>query len=504
IDQPAFGIKEKYLRHSSNFTNEIDSYKTFIRKSVLLLRPHLSIDAVNVEIEKIIDFETKLVKATTRKGKNPKMDNKPTSLTNLEKRQKIKWIQFFETLFQEAEEKFTGSEPVFMRDYDYFDSLNDILKQTEKRQEKNVEMRNNIIEFQRVQIALKHVPSAFEECYSNTLNEFKIAFGFQYIQDHYDSRMTKEVEKLIHFLKLSMTLSIQSNGWMDNGAKLSAQKKLNEMTAQIAKPSWLKTESDVNKFYAKLGSITGENYCANFIQLNKWKRSEMYHQLHNTCEKAVWHWELISAKAMYNINENQITFPAGILQPPFYLIDGLASMNFGTLGNIVSHEIIHGFDDISSIMETDGDFDDWSRRKTYEQFSSKTQCFINQYSNYEDDFNKNIDGSLTLKENIADNGGLRRAFMAYKLYKIMNQGKVSLRLPFQMQKFNDEQLFFISFGNSWCAKTRFSSGEFSEDKKHSSTRWRVIGSLSNFNEFSRVFSCRKNSEMNPSHKCTLW
>ncbi|RWS00865.1 neprilysin-11-like protein, partial [Dinothrombium tinctorium] len=464
IDQPQLSISPDVLRDPVANERKLESLRTFIKKSAHLLESNLSDETLKNEVEEMIEFEAKLVKAIPQR--QPQMNFDSILLKDLEERQKIKWNLIFKIAFGDANSKFNGSDPVFLRDNGYFDSLHDIIRSANKRVIANYigwhlvqalstyatkEFRDIVIEFQRIQVNLKNV-SLYDECFDDILKVFNVVLGYSFLQD-YDHRMTSETKNLIKLIKSSMSLAFQSNDWMDNESKISAQSRLNQMSAQIAKPVWVPNENDVDKFYSKLSEISPDNYCGNFIQSNEWKRNIMFSEFYDPDIR--WKWDFIKPKATYNYNDNRLTFSPGILQPPFYFIDGLESTNFGVLGTIVAHEITHGFDDADKFLNSTFDTDTPGMEQTRKFFSSKENCFIKQYSNYKDPIkNISVNGDMTLKENIADNVGLNQAFMTYKLYKAMNEEKRVLTLPYQMQKFTDEQLFFISFGNHLCGKTR--------------------------------------------------
>lgn len=199
---------------------------------------------------------------------------------------------------------------------------------------------------------------------------------------------------------------------------------------------------------------------------------------------------------------SQTEFPAAILQDRFFSVDRPRYMNYGAIGQVIGHEITHGFDDRGRQFDLDGNLADWWDPKTQTQFLEKAQCIIDQYGNFTDlETDLNLNGINTQGENIADNGGLREAYIAYNNWVKQNQPEGIL----PGLKYNQRQLFWISAAQTWCAVSR---GEYNKNKiitgMHSPNEFRVNGVVSNMNEFAFDFNCPEQTKMNPEHKCQVW
>lgn len=252
--------------------------------------------------------------------------------------------------------------------------------------------------------------------------------------------------------------------------------------------------------------ITDEDLILNIKKLNKFNFAKQISLLGKYNNRSSWfiHEKTsgIIVNAAYNSLLNYIVFPAGIQQIPFYDLNRPWYLNFGAIGSIIGHEITHGFDDKGSQRDMYGKIFDWWTVDTKRRFQEKTQCFVDQYNNYKIyQINETVNGKRTLGENIADNGGLRQAYQAYQNWK-KKYGKEKLLpgLPF-----DSSQLFFLSFGNMWCYKYSPAILKYRNlDDVHATAKYRVIGSLSNMEEFAQSFNCKKNSPMNPEKKCVIW
>ncbi|XP_060581147.1 neprilysin-2-like [Ruditapes philippinarum] len=178
-------------------------------------------------------------------------------------------------------------------------------------------------------------------------------------------------------------------------------------------------------------------------------------------------------------------------------------MNYGGIGSVIGHELTHGFDDQGRQFDKDGNLRQWWDDSVIEKFKEKSQCLIDQYSKfYEPVSGLNVNGINTQGENIADNGGVKQSYMAYRKW-VEQRGSEEPTLP--GLNFTNNQLFFINWAQVWCDNTRKQSFiNLITTGVHSPERFRVIGSLQNFQNFADEFGCRKNSVMNPETKCSVW
>lgn len=196
-------------------------------------------------------------------------------------------------------------------------------------------------------------------------------------------------------------------------------------------------------------------------------------------------------------------FPAGILQPPFFSKGQAKSLNYGGIGMVIGHEITHGFDDSGRNYDKDGDLKDWWTPDSTQRFLELSKCIVNQYGNFSWDLANglNLNGNNTLGENIADNGGIRQAYQAYRNY-VKEHGEEP---PLPGIDLSHDQLFFLNFAQVWCGTHRPEQAVNSiKVDVHSPGKFRVLGSLQNFPEFAKAFSCNKSSYMVPDNICRVW
>ncbi|XP_023229774.1 endothelin-converting enzyme 1-like [Centruroides sculpturatus] len=203
----------------------------------------------------------------------------------------------------------------------------------------------------------------------------------------------------------------------------------------------------------------------------------------------------LTVNAAYDQNQNSITVPLGILQIPFYNRKLPKYLNYAAIGAIIGHEMTHGFDTKGRERNAEGININWWSNKSREEFTKRTQCFIEQYNSY------GINGIQTLAENIADNGGIK---LAYSAYKKLNDNQEPLKVLPNFQTYTSDQLFFLSYGSMWCTQYNQIGWNLINKLDHSPSIYRVMGSLSNMKEFSEAFKCKKNDKMNSRKKCSIW
>lgn len=198
----------------------------------------------------------------------------------------------------------------------------------------------------------------------------------------------------------------------------------------------------------------------------------------------------------YSLQNNLIFVPAGVIQGLYWAVDRPNYVNYAILGFIVGHEITHAFDGNGRMFDDEGQPNDWWQPLTHERFLLKTKCLVHQYGNlYIPGTEINVNGVLTLGENVADSGGVKDAYRAYSKWAENNGPEV----PLPGFEHDVKQLFWISYANNWCSKF-----EVKETKFHSPYKYRTNIVLSNSPEFSRDFDCPAGSPMNPTDKCKIW
>ena len=206
-----------------------------------------------------------------------------------------------------------------------------------------------------------------------------------------------------------------------------------------------------------------------------------------------------TVNAYYSPPFNDINFPAGILQPPFYDYSKDAAVNFGGIGVVIGHEMTHGFDDQGSKYDGKGNVVEWQTAADRKAFSERTDCEVKEYGSFEAVPGLKLNGQLTLGENTADNGGLRLAYMA------LMDTLAKEAPPPEIDGYTPAQRFFLAFGQVWCSNVREQAARnYVLTDPHSPGNWRVNGAVQNFDQFGKAFGCKKGAPMYPETSCRVW
>jgi len=214
-----------------------------------------------------------------------------------------------------------------------------------------------------------------------------------------------------------------------------------------------------------------------------------------------------TVNAYYSPTFNDINFPAGVLQPPFFDFKTDPAVNYGGIGVVIGHEMTHGFDDQGAQFDGKGNLRQWQTDADLKAFHERTECVADEYSGFEaapaegNSPAVNLNGHLTLGENTADNGGLRIAYMAL-LDALQEQGKT---IDEKIGGYTEAQRYFIGFAQVWCQNSHDAyNRQAALSDPHSPGKWRVNGTVQNFDEFGKAFSCKKGQPMYPQNSCRVW
>ncbi|KAG0021087.1 hypothetical protein BGZ81_009102 [Podila clonocystis] len=337
--------------------------------------------------------------------------------------------------------------------------------------------------------------------------------GHYFVQEAFKNNSRESFTSIIESLRSNYAKALPALDWFDNTTRDAAQKKLNAIVEIVgwstALPDVASSKS-LEEFY-KNYTIAPNDFFANALQGSIFLNEHMFLWL----DKPVNRGSLLGApqtvNAFYSPFTNQILFPAGMLQDPYYHVDNPDYVNMGIMGSIAAHEFTHGFDSQGRSYDELGRLRNWWTNTTEKVFSEKGQCFVNQYGNFtvEGPGGKplNLNGLLTLNENIADNGGLKRSFRTWQdRFKSDPNGQKyrNSKLP-GLETYTPEQLFFISFGRLWCQKeTPELLQQTVLGDTHAPPEWRINGPVQNLPDFADVFKCKAGTPMNPVKRCDLW
>jgi putative endopeptidase len=310
------------------------------------------------------------------------------------------------------------------------------------------------------------------------------ALGKLYVGFYFPPEAKARALELVNNLKEALADRIKTLDWMDEPTKQQALKKLAAFTVKIGYPDkWLD--------YSLLRIDRGP-YVLNAMRAAKFEATRDLNKIGKPVDRTDWGMTPPTVNAYYNPNMNEIVFPAGILQPPFFYANADDAVNYGAIGAVIGHEMTHGFDDQGRQYDAVGNLRDWWTPRSAAKFKERSQAIVKQFDEYEPLPGLHVNGELTQGENIADIGGVKLAYAA--LQKALDKNPQAREQ--KIDGFTPEQRFFLSFAAIWRQKSR------DEDTKlrlntdpHSPARYRVDGPLSNLSEFQKAFNIPDGSAM---------
>jgi predicted metalloendopeptidase len=327
----------------------------------------------------------------------------------------------------------------------------------------------------------KQIKQRWKRVVTSTDGAVGEALGKLYVADNFPPEAKARALELVNNLKEALADRIKTLEWMDEPTKQEALKKLAAFTVKIGYP-------DKWRDYSLLKIDRGP-FVLNAIRADKFENDRELNKIGKPVDRTEWGMTPPTVNAYYNPNMNEIVFPAGILQPPFFYAKADDAINYGGIGAVIGHEMTHGFDDQGRQFDAAGNLRDWWSPESAAKFKERSQAIVTQYSEYEPLPGLHVNGELTQGENIADLGGVK---LAYAALQKAQAGKPQPKID----GYTPEQRFFLSYAQIWRSKQR------DEDLKlrlntdpHSPAHYRVDGPLSNLAEFAKAFNLPDNSPM---------
>ena len=338
----------------------------------------------------------------------------------------------------------------------------------------------------------KQIKPRWKRVVTSTDGAIGEALGKLYVADNFPPEAKARALELVNNLKEALADRIKTLEWMDEPTKQEALKKLAAFTVKIGYP-------DKWRDYSLLKIDRGP-FVLNAIRADNFESNRELNKIGKPVDRTEWGMTPPTVNAYYNPNMNEIVFPAGILQPPFFYAKADDAMNYGGIGAVIGHEMTHGFDDQGRQFDATGNLRDWWSPESAAKFKERSQAIVTQYSEYEPLPGLHVNGELTQGENIADLGGVK---LAYAALQKAQAGKPQPKID----GYTPEQRFFLSFAQIWRSKQR------DEDLKlrlntdpHSPAHYRTNGPLSNLPEFAKAFNLPDNSPMirPPDKRVNIW
>ncbi|XP_026491729.2 neprilysin-4-like [Vanessa tameamea] len=527
VEQVSPGFSDRYLRQPEQFAHELEQYHKYIKSVVAIADPE--VDAQKFA-DDIIEFSKKLAMSMTpvevrRSGTHLFHE---VSVSQLVKGasggppswKQHDWQKYIDLVFSNTSIVLDQNQDrVTVMDLPYLHKLSALLADTDPVTiEKFLwwsvfstvapmtkgAFRDLGFEFSKAVFGLQQRTPRWKSCTANVNANFGVALSYLYVKKHFDQASRQKATEMIEDVREAFSRAAARVAWMDAGTRRTTLRKLAAIRTFVGFPAWLLAPARLDDHYRHVEVVEGDLF-ESYLKLTWAMVKKSLETLREKPDRDRWVATATTVNAFYSATLNSVTFPAGILQPPFYG-NGIEAINYGSIGAIMGHEITHGFDDQGRRYDEHGNLAQWWSAGTLEHYHARVRCIVDQYSNYSLPQlpGYKVHGFNTQGENIADNGGLRAALSAYALLAARAPAHSRAALP-GLPALRTDQLFFLGFAQIWCGNT--TTGALKSkmvEGVHSPNKIRVIGTLSNSKEFSEAWQCPVGSPMNPEHKCVLW
>lgn len=492
IWQGGLGLPDRdyYLKEDDRSSEIRERYVQHIEKMFDLAGEEESEKAANT----VMTFETRLANASNTKleNRNPNLTYNKFTTTELgEKARGFDWKLYFEELEAGDPKVADVAQPKFIAEV--------------ARMVKDVSLANwkvylkwNLLRSTASYLSSAFVDEQFEfngkflngqkvnkprwkRVQSTTSGALGEAIGQLYVEKYFPPEAKEKAKSIVEALKVSMGERIKEVEWMSEKTKEEALKKLAGFGVKIGYPDKWIDYSDLE--------VSSDSYIKNIFASNYFDHKETLSKINKPVQEWEWGMNPQTVNAYYNPTRNEIVFPAAILQFPFYNVNVDDAINYGAMGCVIGHEITHGFDDQGRQYDAEGNIRDWWTDEDSERFKERTQKLVEQFNEYEPLEGLNINGELTLGENIADLGGLVVSYNAFKKTEQFKKGEL-------IDGFTPTQRFYLSWAQVWKTNIRDEALETRiKTDPHSPGKYRVLGPLSNISDFYEAFGVKEGDGM---------
>jgi putative endopeptidase len=336
----------------------------------------------------------------------------------------------------------------------------------------------------------KEMPARWKRCVNQVDSQLGDALGRKFVEQTLGAEGTRRTQQMIAAIEKAMARDLESLTWMTPKTKEQAMVKLRAVLNKIGtKEHWID--------YSRVKIGRDDEY-GNAARTSQFELERQLSKIGKPVDKTDWQMSPPTVNAYYDPQENDINFPAGILQPPFYDNKMDDAVNYGAIGAVIGHELTHAFDDQGRQYDAAGNLRDWWTEQDAKAFEQRSQCLVDEYSGFTAVDDMKLNGKLTLGENTADNGGVRLAYMALL-------DTLAGKHPAKRDGFTAEQRLFLGFAQVWCEnRTDETARLHAQTDPHSPGEFRVNGVVSNMPEFQKAFSCKVGQPMVRNPACRVW
>lgn len=437
----------------------------------------------------------------------------------------IDWLGYLRTIFSAVNISIELDEPVVVLAPEFFVKLGQLLNRTSSRVVVNYLFWNTQLDpfdyftsHEEKEFVLHDHDRVISQSIDDRLSvtyQWYVCVAFveyhlgmaasrMYLDAHFKKENKATVGQIVGEIKEAFVELIDETVWVDDASKELLKEKLNLMEGKIAYPDEIFDDAKLNEMYEDI-VVLPKNFTETVASVLGITSKKPFVKLRQPVNRAAWQALPIIVNAFYVSLRNEIIIPSSVIQTPFYRdLNFSRALNFGGIGFVVGHEVTHGFGDVGRQYDKGGNLTVWWPQQMTNRFNELAQCMVEQYNTYTISKSETpIDGLLTLGENIADNGGLRQSFRAYRRW-VTKQGREEELLP--GLGLSGDQLFFLQFAQVMCSRVGFE--DYGQPSKpinvHCPSETRVLGTLSNSYDFAKAYGCKVGSRMNPARKCTIW
>ncbi|XP_052285288.1 membrane metallo-endopeptidase-like 1 [Dreissena polymorpha] len=502
VDQPGLGMpsRDYYLKERN--ATDLMAYQTMLEEIAVALGADQG--RASLAAKQVVDLEIDLANTTEPKEDRRDPDQRYNKMTinNLAtKFPGVAWQRLITDILNHVGIMIDGNEPVIAVAPPFLAKFGDILNRHTTETLVNYVVWQSVVgkttflpqrfkeidlKYSKVIYGTASVPARWQTCVSTVTGAMPEVVGRLFVETAFKEDAKRDVLDLVNNLREAFKEMIDHLDWMSYTTKQIAKEKFGGFVSYVTVD-----DNDPLKTFVSFGEAS---VIRELLKLRK------------DYDKAEWRLSPAEVNAYYLPADNCITFPAAILQPPFYSHDQPAYLNYGGIGYVIGHEITHGFDDQGRKYDKEGHLKSWWSADEGKKFVERAQCIIDQYNGYvvPGTGNMTINGINTLGENIADNGGIKESFNAYRKWvKSVRGGKEEHKLP--GLPYTPNQLYFLNAAQIWCGSSRDQrKAELILTDTHSLSEYRVYGPMQNYDEFSKAWNCPAGSFMNSRRKCAVW
>jgi putative endopeptidase len=500
IDSGGLGLPDRDYYVVDKFKSKLDAYKLHVGKMLALVASAGGGSKGSADDVLVIETELAKVTKTGVERRDVPASYNPTDIKGLGKAvSSIDWKAYFKAIDVTPSAKINVGTPKYLAAIDglrkrftpaqwssYFTYH---LAQSAAPALPKV-FDDEAFELEKLTSGVEKQPDRFKRCIDATTRGLGELLGKQYADKYFPPSSKATATTLVEAIFSSMHDDLQALDWMSEQTRPIAIGKLAKIVKMIGYPEKWKTYEF---------AVKRDDYAGNVLRATAFETHRQRAKAGKPYDRSEWQMNSFTVNAYYEPSANNTALPAGILQIPFFGPDRSVGVNLGGIGMVIGHELTHGFDDQGAQFDLDGNLKNWWQPDDKTKFDAKATCVADQYSTFEALKGQTVNGRLTLGENIADLGGVKMAFNAYRTLR-KNADKQIVA-----DGFTEDQQFFLSVGQAWCSKDRPAEIQrrLTVDP-HSPPKFRVFGALRNLPEFSAAFSCPAGTPMHPAKTCSVW